>query len=74
MTDPETIWVGILSRRPDTTRETWHTLNAEEQAAVHAHLQRMATEEGWTEPQRISARAALEALADLVDDAPPPTE
>lgn len=74
MTDPEMIWAGILSRNPDKIRETWHTLNAEEQAAVHTHLQRMATEEDWTEPQRISARTALEALSDLVDDNTTPGE
>jgi hypothetical protein len=42
-------------------------LNPAEQAAVHAHLTRMATEAGWSEPQRASAQAALDALAGQTD-------
>jgi len=40
----------------------WQELVREEQVAVYIHLQVMATEEGWSEPQRISAQAALHAL------------
>lgn len=64
--DPlETLWANILSRDPQRIHEIWQTLDAEEQDAVYAHLTRMATEEGWTEPQRISAQTALDALRDL---------
>ncbi|NDJ76559.1 MAG: hypothetical protein GYB65_09905 [Chloroflexi bacterium] len=62
MMDLEALWAGLLSRDSDTVLETWHALNSEEQAAVYAHLKRMTTEDGWSEPQRISAQAALDAL------------
>lgn len=64
MNEVERLWAGLLSRDADQVRATWDTLNTEEQQAVHAHLIRMATEAGWTEPQRISAQAALDALSD----------
>ncbi len=61
-------WENMLSRDPARVREAWGTLTAEERVAIHAHLVRMSTEEGWTEPQRISAQAALDALRALSDD------
>ncbi len=64
--DPlETLWATILSRDPQRIYEIWQTLDVEEQGAIYAHLTRMATEEGWTEPQRISAQTALDALRDI---------
>jgi hypothetical protein len=60
--NPEIIWESLLSRNPERIREMWGKLNQEEQNAVYAHLQRMVSEEGWTDPQRISAQAALDAL------------
>lgn len=65
--DLEQFWSIMLGRNPESIRELWATLAAEEQTAVYAHLQRMTTEEGWLEAQRISAQAALDALADLND-------
>jgi hypothetical protein len=62
MDELEILWGGLLSRDPAKVRATWGTLSAEEQEAVRAHLVRMATEEGWTRPQRVSAQAALNAL------------
>lgn len=67
MLDPEQLWSGILSRDPERIRETWDLLDQEEKSAVHAHLTAMTTETDWTEPQRISAQAALDALADVYD-------
>ncbi len=69
MTNPEELWAGILSRRAVHILAAWHTLDAEERTAVYAHLVRMATEEGWTEPQRVSAQAALDVLP-APDDKP----
>jgi hypothetical protein len=69
MTDPETIWAWLLSRKPATARAAWKQLTREEQVAVYAHLQRMATEDGWSEPQRASAQAALDILQDWLDRA-----
>lgn len=64
MHDPELLWAAILSRDPDRICAAWDTLDVREQVTVYAHLQRMAREPGWTEPQRRSAEAALQALQD----------
>jgi hypothetical protein len=61
-------WSDILSEEPLRIMAAWVTLDAEAQKAVRAHLMRMATETGWAEVQRLSARAALHAIAD--DDEP----
>ncbi len=58
-------WENMLSRDPARVRDAWGTLTVEERIAIRAHLVRMASEEGWAEPQRISAQAALDALAAL---------
>jgi aminodeoxyfutalosine deaminase len=65
--DPDTFWANMLSRETDQILAVWRELNSAERAAVHAHLTRMATETGWSEPQRISAQAALDALAGQID-------
>lgn len=62
MTNPEAFWEQILSRNAKQVLATWHTLSKDEQDAVYAHLVRMESEEGWAEPQRLSAQAALDAL------------
>ena len=59
----ERLWDNLLSRQPERVRAAYESLSAEEQSGVLAHLQRMAEEEGWHAEQRLSARAALEALA-----------
>lgn len=61
----EYFWGEILSREAARTRQAFESLSdAEERQAVLAHLQKMATEAGWAEPQRVSAQAALDALRD----------
>ena len=67
MDDLQRLWGSILSRQPALIRETWAGLSEEERGSVHAHLQRMVSEDGWAGPQRISAQAALDALADLTE-------
>lgn len=62
MADPEIFWSQLLSRKAAQTREAWQSINAEEKSAVLAHLKRMVSEEGWSEPQRISAQAALDVI------------
>jgi hypothetical protein len=64
MSDLETFWGNLLSGDPEVIRAAWEHLDGEERAAVYAHLESMATEEGWSEPQRLSAQAALAALQD----------
>jgi hypothetical protein len=65
--DPGVFWSQMLSRDSEKIRAVWDSLDESEQAAVHAHLTRMISEDDWTDPQRISAQAALEALRDLID-------
>ena len=62
MDDLELLWDSLLSRRTTLIRAAWATLSPDEQQAVYAHLRRMTTEEGWTEPQRDSAQVALGVL------------
>ena len=71
MNDPEHVWANILSRDPAIIRAAWNDLNADEQSSVYAHLQRMATEEGWSDPQRMSAQAALDTLENSASSSGP---
>jgi hypothetical protein len=64
MVDLETFWANMLGGDPEVIRTAWKNLNGEERAAVRAHLESMATEEEWSEPQRSAALAALAALRD----------
>ena len=65
MDELETLWGQILGRDPARIRAMWHALPPEEQVYVLAHLERMATEPDWTEPQRVSAQIALQTLRDI---------
>lgn len=65
MDDLQQLWGSILSRQPALIREAWAGLSEEERGSVYAHLERMVSEDGWAEPQRISARAALDALSEV---------
>ncbi|MBZ0320923.1 MAG: hypothetical protein K8L91_31200 [Anaerolineae bacterium] len=59
----EKFWGEVLSRDPQRILAAMDSLeDDQEREAIIAHLQCMATEEGWLEPQRISAEAALKAL------------
>ncbi len=62
MDDLESLWAHLLSEEPAQIRAAWERLNHEERAAVLAHLETMATEEGWSEAQRLAAQAALDVL------------
>ena len=59
----ETLWDRLLSRQPAEILAAFERLPVSEQAAVLAHLRRMAEEDGWQPGQRASAKAALEILA-----------
>jgi hypothetical protein len=61
--DLETLWDRLLSREPEQIRSAFAALALDEQRAVAAHLQRMAAEPGWHPEQRLSAQAALDAIA-----------
>ncbi len=58
----EKAWAEILSRRPVRITRMFASLDASSQQEVIRHLHRMATEDGWQEPQIISAKAALSAI------------
>jgi hypothetical protein len=61
--DPESLWDQLLSRRAALIQEAFASLAPQEQRAVLAHLSSMAEEPGWHLEQRLSARAALQALS-----------
>jgi NADH:ubiquinone oxidoreductase subunit E len=59
----ETLWGNILSRDAKRVQEAINSIeDVEERLAIIAHLHKMATEQGWSDPQRISAQHALKAL------------
>ena len=63
VTDPlERFWDAVLSRQPRRIRAAVRTLDPPARAALIAHLQRMANEEGWHPEQRASAQAALAVI------------
>ncbi len=61
--DLEELWDALLSQDARLIRAAYDSLGTGDQDTVLAHLRRMANEPGWQEQQRISAQAALEALA-----------
>jgi hypothetical protein len=62
-TDPEDLWDQLLSRQALQVQAAFASLTSEEQTTVLVHLTRMVEEAGWHPEQRISARAALQALS-----------
>jgi hypothetical protein len=61
--DLETLWNDLLSRESRKVQRAFSRLDKESQQAVLQHLTRMSVEAGWHSEQRISAKAALKALA-----------
>lgn len=59
----EQLWNDLLSREDRKIRKAFTILDEESQQAVLRHLNRMSEEPGWHPEQRISAKAALRALA-----------
>ena len=60
----ETLWEQLLSRQEDLIRLAFSNLTPESRQSILVHLHRMVIEPGWHAEQRISAQAALDALAD----------
>jgi hypothetical protein len=65
MDELEEFWAQVLSEDDELVREAWAGLTVEERAAVWAHLERMAAEEGYSAVQRQAAEAALRALSSM---------
>ena len=59
----ESLWENLLSRQADQIHLAFNSLPLTERRAVVDHLQRMAHDPGWQPEQRLSAEAALSALA-----------
>ena len=73
--DPlESIWDGLLSRDPIRIRATFTSILPADQTLILAHLQRMATENGWLPEQQHSARSALNVLREVTDRNSPPID
>jgi hypothetical protein len=64
----EEFWSDLLSEEPLRIVAAWLTLTAEEKVVIHAHLMKMAVEDGWAEVQRAAAQAALYTIDE--DEAP----
>jgi hypothetical protein len=60
--DLEGLWDALLSRDVQRIRSVYNSLDVEDRQSILAHINRMVNEPGWQKEQRISARAALEAL------------
>ena len=60
--DPERFWAEILSADSARIHRVFDRLSADDAPSVIAHLERMATENGWQPAQRERALAALRAL------------
>jgi len=61
----EIFWDKLLSRDHLQIHEVFDPLDVLLRNQIIAHLQRMATEEGWQEEQKESALAALNAIETL---------
>ena len=57
------LWDYLLSRQPGLIRAAFTSLDTLDQKAVLTHLQRMASGNGWQPQQKLSAEAAIKALA-----------
>ena len=60
----ENIWERLLSRESDQILAAFKSLTPDEKIAVREHLGKMVREPGWQPGQRISAQAALDAIAE----------
>ena len=69
--DPERFWGEMLSADSERIHRAFDRLSADDALSVIAHLERMATEDGWQPEQRERARAALHALEPRPPSTPP---
>jgi hypothetical protein len=58
----ELLWNDLLSHQPELIRLAFVSLDVPSRKSVIDHLQKMANEPGWQPEQRVSAKAALQAL------------
>ncbi len=58
----EELWEHLLSEDPAQILAVWRDLPPGERAALRAHLNKMATEDGWHPLQKRAAEMALEVI------------
>jgi hypothetical protein len=58
----ELLWNDLLSRQTELIQQAFKSLDIPSQKMVIDHLQKMVNESGWQPEQRVSAKAALNAL------------
>lgn len=63
----EGLWSNLLSQQPETIRSAFASLDSSSRKTVITHLQRMAKDPGWQPEQRASARDALRALKNQIN-------
>jgi len=63
----ELLWNALLSRQPELIRKAFESLDLTSRKNIIAHLQNMVNEPGWQPEQRISAKDALQALENHMD-------
>ena len=61
------LWSDLLSRQPETIRAAFASLDSSSRKTVITHLQRMQNDPGWQPEQRASAKAALRALKNHIN-------
>ena len=61
------LWSDLLSRQPETIRAAFVSLDSSSRKTVITHLQHMQNDPGWQPEQRASARAALRALKNQIN-------
>ena len=61
------LWSDLLSRQPETIRAAFASLDYSSRITVITHLQRMQNDPGWQPGQRASARVALRALKNQIN-------
>jgi hypothetical protein len=65
----EDFWENLLSREPKQIRLAYRSLDATSKKEVLIHLQKMVSENGWLPQQVASARAALETVEKIQNEA-----
>jgi len=60
----EAFWADLLSEEAWRIMQAWAALNDEEKPYIKEHLISMATDSGWVESQRDSAKIALKVIED----------
>jgi hypothetical protein len=63
----DALWNDLLSCENELVREAFNSLDPPSQKTVLAHLKRMASEADWQPRQRTSAKAALRALENQIN-------